>query len=488
MINVLFSKMTAAKFATITPDDGTFYRVTSTKVVDGNTVTVQDFYLGNQKLNNADDLTSAIAALTADDIAYGEGSVKDILDTLLGEVGDDGSIAKMINDAITGLTGSATIATESNGVVTIKAGITETDGEIDNSNDSDITLAKVATTGAAEDVSNDAINGVTKDVNGTPTSTTNVQDTLEALKALIDAAGSDSTLHVVEGGASGDVLKSYTIYQGGTATVDNVTGKTTAVSGGTEVTTINIPKDYLVKGATVSTVTSTDKATGGKFASDNDFAEGDKYIDFTVNTKDNDGTATHLYINVNDLMAALSVESGASEVQLTLSATNQLSAEIVDVAASKVTYIAAAAQVLYTAEDDEVIAGTKQVGDVKTAAVARESVGAALARLDGDDTTTGSVAKKVKDAIGGLDAVADSTKTAVDGATARSASDGGVFALQAITEADGKISSMTAVEVDAAGAAAAVLGTNADDADDNTVFGAKAYTDSALTWVEVADN
>lgn len=59
---------------------------------------------------------------------------------------------KDVNDAITGMNGTAAIATESNGVVTLKAGVTQTNGKIINNSDADITLEKVATTGEAADV------------------------------------------------------------------------------------------------------------------------------------------------------------------------------------------------------------------------------------------------------------------------------------------------------------------------------------------------
>lgn len=51
------------------------------------------------------------------------------------------------------LNGSATIASAVNGVVTLKAGITEAAGIISNNSDADIVLAKAATTGAAGDMS-----------------------------------------------------------------------------------------------------------------------------------------------------------------------------------------------------------------------------------------------------------------------------------------------------------------------------------------------
>lgn len=63
-----------------------------------------------------------------------------------------GSVANSIKTAINALDSSATIATNNGGVVTLKAGITETDGKVGNSGDADITLAKVATTGNTDDL------------------------------------------------------------------------------------------------------------------------------------------------------------------------------------------------------------------------------------------------------------------------------------------------------------------------------------------------
>ena len=65
---------------------------------------------------------------------------------------------------------------------------------------------------------------------------------------------------------------------------------------------INIPKDFLVKSGTVSTVTAADKASGGKFENDPNFQVGDKYIDLVVNVKEGTATDEHLYINVKDLV------------------------------------------------------------------------------------------------------------------------------------------------------------------------------------------
>lgn len=58
---------------------------------------------------------------------------------------------------------------------------------------------------------------------------------------------------------------------------------------------IDIPKDFLVKSATLETVTTADTPYSGA-------VPGDKYIDFTINAKDASATAEHIYLPVNDLV------------------------------------------------------------------------------------------------------------------------------------------------------------------------------------------
>ncbi len=90
-----------------------------------------------------------------------------------------------------------------------------------------------------------------------------------------------------------------------TANDDFAASYQVTVDGAAVGVDINIPKDYLVKSATVDTVVAADKASGGKFENNANFAVGDKYLDFVVNTKaDGDGTAeadAHIYLNVADL-------------------------------------------------------------------------------------------------------------------------------------------------------------------------------------------
>ncbi len=81
--------------------------------------------------------------------------------------------------------------------------------------------------------------------------------------------------------------------------------------------TINIPKDYLVKKVEIKV------ATAG--APVETYKDGDKYIDFTVNTVEGDGNESHLYLLVTEL--AQTYTGGAGIV---LSASNEISIVIQD--------------------------------------------------------------------------------------------------------------------------------------------------------------
>ena len=60
---------------------------------------------------------------------------------------------------------------------------------------------------------------------------------------------------------------------------------------------INIPKDFLVKGASIKTVTTADQPYEGAKV-------GDKYIDFEINVKSGSATTEHLYLPVQELVDA----------------------------------------------------------------------------------------------------------------------------------------------------------------------------------------
>lgn len=73
--------------------------------------------------------------------------------------------------------------------------------------------------------------------------------------------------------------------------------------GSTSLGKIDIPKDYLVKSGSVKTVSTANSPVSG-------YVVGDKYIDFVINTKGNDGTDEHIYINVKDLIDTYTAGTG----------------------------------------------------------------------------------------------------------------------------------------------------------------------------------
>lgn len=107
-------------------------------------------------------------------------------------------------------------------------------------------------------------------------------------KPVGDTSG--AAIQITEEAGSGATFKSYTIYQGGVALSPK----------------INIPKDFLVRGAEIKTVTTTNVPY-------QDAAIGDKYIDFVINTKsDNPSVVTdeHLYLPINDLAHVYTAGNG----------------------------------------------------------------------------------------------------------------------------------------------------------------------------------
>lgn len=95
-----------------------------------------------------------------------------------------------------------------------------------------------------------------------------------------------------------------------TATEGYLTSYEITVDGEPVGVSIDIPKDFLVKSAATNTVVSTDKESGGKFAENEGFAVGDKYIDFTINVKDGTASDEHIYLNVKDLAHVYTAGNG----------------------------------------------------------------------------------------------------------------------------------------------------------------------------------
>ena len=249
--------------------------------------------------------------------AYQEkANLTEILNVLTGDDETAGSVAKLLKDAIKTLNGSATIATEADGVVTIKAGVVETNGVIANSEGAaDIVLKKVATTAKAEDINVDGkvvetaegIVGYNLPAGTAQATAEHLASEIATVDAAVKALKTSSKVIVEKIAAEEGYIASYAVKQNG------------AQVGAT----INIPKDYLVKNAELKTCTEVDQPVEG-------YKVGDKYMDFTINTVEGSGNESHIYINVNELFDAYTSGSEASDtVVVTVdNNTNKISADI----------------------------------------------------------------------------------------------------------------------------------------------------------------
>jgi len=309
-------------------------------------------------LDNSFSATTIVAALN---------ELKREINTLNGADTVAGSVAKSIKDAIGALDTASDIAvaSKSGNVITITGSVKEEDGVIAKGTATDITLADVAATGSADDVSFTA-------GSGSALTSTNVSDALRELEDNIDSLADDAAISIYEP-TSTSYAHVYEIYQG-----DDGTHDSTKLIG-----SINIPKDMVISGAEVKTVTVVDQPYTGAEV-------GDKYIDITIAN----ATQDHIYVPCKDLV---DVYTGGTTAEVTVAVANDnvITATINDIAATKITYIA----------------------ENQSQSIARESVGAALARLDGNASTVGSVAQKINTAIDGLDTASDVAVASYDSTT-----------------------------------------------------------------------
>lgn len=120
-------------------------------------------------------------------------------------------------------------------------------------------------------------------------------------------AGGNYTIGKLSTPTSGYVA-TYQLYRNGSAIAGSV---------------VNIPKDYLVKSAEIKTCSTADTPVQG-------YVVGDKYIDFVINTVDGDGTSSHIYLLVSELVDAYTAGNGinitnANVVSVKLGTANGLS-------------------------------------------------------------------------------------------------------------------------------------------------------------------
>jgi len=312
-----------------------------------------------------------------DTIVEALNELKGQINILNGSDSTSGSVAKTVKDAIDALdvTEFPIAEVDLSGVVTIH-GIKENNGAVAVGTNitNDIVLEEIATTGAAADVS-------IVDAGGYITAT-DVEGALQELASAASGGVASKTIYVTDNSAGqSDYAKVYKIWQGAHAP-DAVTDPATLIG------TINIPKDKVLQDASIVDITYDDGSlydgltdvteliVGSGTATE---ADAGKYLKMEMQN-----VTDPLYVNLQVFVDVYTVESGASEIQLALS-NHEFSASVVSIDGAKIVY------------KTETSAGA---GD-------GETVKAALTRLDGSDSTTGSVAKKIKDAIEALDTSSD---------------------------------------------------------------------------------
>ena len=133
----------------------------------------------------------------------------------------------------------------------------------------------------------------------------------KSVKVVVDEAG-----HVTS--AEEVAIAEYSVVKLETATDGYLASYQLQKDGVPVGATINIPKDYLVKSASIKTATADDPSG---------FTEGTKYIDFVINTYDTDsgsGKESHIYLNVQDLVDAYTPGDG-----IEISEANAISVKVV---------------------------------------------------------------------------------------------------------------------------------------------------------------
>lgn len=160
--------------------------------------------------------------------------------------------------------------------------ITAVNGE--DENDSDYVKINAETTKGVVNLSTtvtiaESIENADTDNNGLVTAV-QVKDAIDtAVNAIVIPELPEYTITPLKNAEEG-YLKTYQLFKG-----------TEAVEG----SIINIPKDYLVKSASIKTVETENVPEEG-------YKVGDKYFDFVINIKDATTEDQHLYINAKDLV------------------------------------------------------------------------------------------------------------------------------------------------------------------------------------------
>ena len=215
----------------------------------------------------------------------------------------------------------------------------------------------------------DAIKAVSDDLGDVSTIDVEVSSGVKAdtavaainkLKGLIDNAQSAGEITIDTSVTTEGALKSYTFYQGEKKD-ENKLG------------VIDIPRDFLVK--------------SGSIVKDPDGQPAGTYIELVINSKDASATDEKIYINVADLVDAYTAQASAAQIQLAISATNEISATIV---AGSVTATELATDAVTEGKiaADSVTTSKIKDANVTASKLAENSVGATKAAETGVITST----------------------------------------------------------------------------------------------------
>ena len=286
--------------------------------------------------------------------------------------------------------------TAQHGGTFVVSGITEADGVITGVDSVEVesagaaaalaaTLATVATSGAAGDVSYDnTTSGLTA---------TNVKAAIDEVAAASAGGVASKTVYLQDESAGQiEYAKVYKLYQG----ADSSDMKQNVLVG-----TINIAKDKVVQDGHIVTVEDGVDSDGDTVPVGT--VDG-TYVKLTLQN-----VATPIYINVQDLIDVYTGGTTA-EATVTISATNEITVTINNIAASKITHGAT-------------------------------TVEAALNTIEGDNTTVGSIAKAQKDAQDYADGAVSTAVSGLTGSAGVASITGDVITIKGgVTQTNGKIS------------------------------------------------
>ena len=131
---------------------------------------------------------------------------------------------------------------------------------------------------------------------------------------------------------AGDSAKTVTVEKLQTAETGYIASYAVKQNGAQVGATINIPKDYLVKSATVETCEEADVPVAG-------YEVGDKYIDFVINTVEGSGNESHVYLLVKDLVDVYTGDVNTDEeTEVDIDASNVVTVDILHIDADKIYY------------------------------------------------------------------------------------------------------------------------------------------------------